>query len=337
MSPTEQRLYSASQIAKAGSILRDASSTPDKVEWALGVLDNFRALHVEPLNGFQNTLRARLKKLELENTIVAQRIKRKPTILEKLQRFKSMRLDQMDDIGGIRAIVSNIAELQNLRKLYTDGSHRLLHALQREDDYIASPKSSGYRGVHLVFRYQTKKEDKAGYNGLRIEMQLRTQLQHTWATAVETFEAFMGEKFKSSQGAQEWLDFFALVASAFALKEKQPPLPEHAEMTKAELAQKIKQQADELQVGLIMKSFSLAANNLAPRYRQKGGLALIIFDSVTKSANVTVYPKDKYELAYEAYIREEQRAARKAPVRWCWSRWIPSRNWKRPTRTTLHA
>lgn len=63
MSPTEQQLYSASQIAKAGSILRDASSTPDKVECALGVLDNFRALHVEPLNGFQNTLRARLKKL----------------------------------------------------------------------------------------------------------------------------------------------------------------------------------------------------------------------------------------------------------------------------------
>lgn len=181
--------------------------------------------------------------------------------------------------------------------------------LQREDDYIASPKISGYRGVHLVFRYQTNKEDKTGYNGLRIEMQLRTQLQHTWATAVETFEAFMGEKFKSSQGAQEWLDFFALVASAFALKEKQVPLPEHAEMTKAELAQKIKQQADELQVGLIMKSFSLAANNLAPRYRQKGGLALMIFDSVTKSANVTVYPKDKYELAYEAYIREEQRSS----------------------------
>ncbi len=312
MSPTEQRLYSASQIAKAGSILRDASSPPDKVEWALGVLDNFRALHVEPLNGFQNTLRARLKKLELENTIVAQRIKRKPTILEKLQRFKSMRLDQMDDIGGIRAIVSNIAELQKLRKLYTDGAHKLLHSLQREDDYIASPKSSGYRGVHLVFRYQTNKADKVGYNGLRIEMQLRTQLQHTWATAVETFEAFMGEKFKSSQGAQEWLDFFALVASAFALKEKQASLPEHAEMTKEELAQKIKQQADELQVGLIMKSFSLAANNLAPQYRQKGGLALMIFDSVTKSANVTVYHKDRYELAYEAYIREEQRSSQES-------------------------
>lgn len=90
----------------------------------------------------------------------------------------------------------------------------------------------------------------------------------------------MGGKFKSSQGAQEWLDFITLVTNTFALKEKQ---------------------ADELQVGLIMNSFALAANNLAHRYRQKDGLALMIFDSVTKSANVTVYNKDRYELAYEAY------------------------------------
>ncbi len=67
MSPTEQRLYSVSQIAKVGSILRDTSSSTDKMEWALGVLDNFRALHVEPLNEFQNTLRARLKKIGLSD------------------------------------------------------------------------------------------------------------------------------------------------------------------------------------------------------------------------------------------------------------------------------
>lgn len=61
-----------------------------------------------------------------------------------------------------------------------------------------------------------------------------------------------------------------------------------------------------------MKSFSLAANNLAPRYRLKGGLALMIFDSVTKSANVTVYHKDNYELAYEAYVREEARSSKES-------------------------
>ena len=122
----------------------------------------------------------------------------------------------------------------------------------------------------------------------------------------------MGEKLKSGQGAQEWLDFFALVASAFAIKEKQPPLREHAHLSPQELSRLIKKQADGLQVGLMMKSFSLAANNLAPRYRHKGGLVLMIFDAVTKSANVTVYHKDSYALAYEAYVREEQRSSQES-------------------------
>ena len=55
---------------------------------------------------------------------------------------------------------------------------------------------------------------------MRIEMQLRTRLQHLWAAAVEIFDAFMGENFKSSRGSQAWLDFFAL-----AHKEKHPVLP----------------------------------------------------------------------------------------------------------------
>lgn len=310
MSPTEQRLYSASQIAKAGKILKTITSfDSEQVAWALGVLDNFRALHAEPLNVFQNTLRKRLKYLGIKDVIVAQRIKRKPTILEKMQRFGSMRLDQMDDIGGIRAIVNSVSELQKLKDLYTQGSNKLLHSLHRVDDYISSPKSSGYRGVHLVFRYQTKNEAKIGYNGLRIELQLRTRLQHTWATAVETFEAFMGEKLKSGQGAQKWLDFFALVSSAFAIKEKQTPLSEHAPLSPQTLSRLIKQQADDLQVPFMMKSFSLAANNLDSRYRYKDGFVLMIFDAVTKSANVTVYRKEHYDLAYEAYVREEQRSS----------------------------
>lgn len=310
MSPTEQRLYSPSQITRAGKILRNlANSSEEELSWAFDVLDNFRALHVEPLNVFQNTLRKRLNKLSIKHYIVAQRIKRKPTILEKLQRLSSMRLDQMDDIGGIRAIVSNMSDLEKLKRLYSGENRRLLHTLHREDDYISHPKSSGYRGIHLVFRYQTQNKTKEGYNGLRIELQIRTQLQHTWATAVETFEAFMGEKFKSSQGNQAWLDFFALVSSAFALKEKLPTLPEHAHLSQQQIADKIKQQADELQLALVMKGFSLAANNLIHKYRRSGGVALMIFDASAKSANVTIYHKDAYKLAYDAYLSEEKRSS----------------------------
>ena len=44
-----------------------------------------------------------------KNAIVAQRMKRAPSISLKLQRFDGMRIACMQDIGGLRAIVSTVA------------------------------------------------------------------------------------------------------------------------------------------------------------------------------------------------------------------------------------
>ncbi|MBR2145465.1 MAG: hypothetical protein IJ956_07990, partial [Akkermansia sp.] len=80
-------------------MLRDIDQlSPADREWALGVLDNFRALHAMPLNTFQATLRQRIKRLGISDYIVAQRIKRKPTILDKLHRYADMQLKRMHDI-----------------------------------------------------------------------------------------------------------------------------------------------------------------------------------------------------------------------------------------------
>ena len=59
-----------------------------------------------------------------------------------------------------------------------------------ETDYVRKPKTSGYRGIHLVYRYHNDR--KTIYNGLQIEPQLRTRRQHAWATAVDT-RAFVEE------------------------------------------------------------------------------------------------------------------------------------------------
>jgi hypothetical protein len=40
------------------------------------------------------------------------------------------------------------------------------------------------------------------YNDLKIEMQLRSQYQHAWATAVETVGTFIGQALKSSIGPE---------------------------------------------------------------------------------------------------------------------------------------
>ena len=60
------------------------------------VLDDWRAAHRAVLNTFQAILRNRTRGKKI---IVAQRHKRKRTILDKLFRFPSMQLSRMDDVA----------------------------------------------------------------------------------------------------------------------------------------------------------------------------------------------------------------------------------------------
>jgi ppGpp synthetase/RelA/SpoT-type nucleotidyltranferase len=59
-----------------------------------------------------------------------------------------MTLSQMQDIGGCRAIVSSVADVRKLVRSYEKSD--IKHSLTQKDDYIVSPKASGYRGVHLI-------------------------------------------------------------------------------------------------------------------------------------------------------------------------------------------
>jgi len=76
--------------------------------------------------------------------------------------------------------------------------------------------------VHLVYEYGAS---KAEYHGLRIELQVRTQLQHAWATAVETMDLFSGSELKYGKGNQDVLRYFVLVSSLMAYEEDTAPVP----------------------------------------------------------------------------------------------------------------
>ena len=67
----------------------------------------------------------------------------------------------------------------------TAHGHRVRFVATWREQFFEVP--SGYRGVHLIYRYNSDR--KTEYNTLLIEMQLRSQLQHAWATAVETWPA----------------------------------------------------------------------------------------------------------------------------------------------------
>jgi ppGpp synthetase/RelA/SpoT-type nucleotidyltranferase len=107
-----------------------------------------------------------------------------------------MELARMQDIGGLRAVVSSLKKARDLEQNYRNSSFK--HELVGQRDYIARPSPSGYRSVHLIYRYRN---DRApDYNGLLIELQIGTRLQHAWATAVETMGTFLSYALKSSEG-----------------------------------------------------------------------------------------------------------------------------------------
>lgn len=187
----------------------------------LEVVNNWRSSHSYPMNTFQATLRKRAAKID-KSAIFATRIKRLESIQRKLQKREDMKLTQMQDIGGLRAILKDNEAVTALVEVYN--TKRLDHVQAKCNDYVAEPKPDGYRSVHLIYKYRGVGRTPH-YDDLKIEIQIRSLLQHAWATAVETVGIFTKQALKSSEGDEAWLRFFVLASSVFADFEKTAPVP----------------------------------------------------------------------------------------------------------------
>jgi putative GTP pyrophosphokinase len=297
--------YSRKDVNHAGEMLAGRlSGASADAEWASEVLSNWRACHAYPINTFQATLRQKLARID-PNALVAQRLKRTPSIIAKLQRFPGMQLSRMQDIGGLRAVVASMPLLRRLEAAYEKS--RFAHQLVGKKDYVAEPKGSGYRSVHLVYRY--RKESLTIYNGFQLEVQLRTRIQHTWATAVETAETFLNHALKSSQGPAEWLEFFSLAGSAFALVENCAPVPKHSPLSRTDTFRETLRQAQVLGVNVRLQAYSLAAKALREGAQSgKGpGYYLLNLRPAERKLSWTGFSKDRLDDATAAYHEAEAR------------------------------
>lgn len=227
---------------------------------ALQVLNNWRSAHAYPLNTFQMTLRSRARKVE-KNAIVAQREKRLDSIYRKLSSKKTMRMTQMQDIAGCRAVFEKLSNVYKLADIYI--KNKEYHKFRNNKDYISSPKPDGYRSFHLVYEYVGTENTKS-YTGLRIEIQLRTQMQHAWATAVEAVGIFTRQALKSNQGDEDWLRFFALMSSAIAAIERTPCVPETPTL-KSKLVDEIQHLADKLQARQMLRAYNTTLHTLGSK------------------------------------------------------------------------
>ena len=196
--------YSKGEVNRAGKVIAEdrTVTTPDDVDRlraAVEIVDWWRSEHAAPLNAVAVDLRHYVA--EVSELSVSQRLKRLPTIANKLVRLPTMRLATMGDIGGVRAVVPSqdaaYSVAQRLRKVWT---------IKRFSDYVAKPKADGYRALHLINQH----------HGHLIEVQIRTPLQDDWANGVEILSRSVAPDLKFGSGPAEMRRLLAQLASIYA-------------------------------------------------------------------------------------------------------------------------
>ncbi|MBU2477175.1 RelA/SpoT domain-containing protein [Candidatus Micrarchaeota archaeon] len=314
MNWTKPKGHSKEKVNSAGEILADEHNSLAEKDEAIEILSNWRACHSYPLHVFKIRLKRASKNVD-KTSLTAQRLKRVPSIIKKLKRRyhgkpATMKLSQMQDIAGCRAIMSDVSLARKLfEKHYLKGD--LKHKRVGIKNYIDNPKDDGYRSIHAIYKFFSDKGKKE-YNGLLVEIQIRSKLQHLWATAIETVDFFTRQAIKSNEGQEEWMDFFKLLSSAFAGIEKCPIVP-NTPTNKKELYSMIKEKERELNVIAKMKGWAEGIRVFEEASKSSVNLQYFLLELDVRAIeqnrsqiNVTAYTKDSEQLAIADYLLSEK-------------------------------
>jgi Region found in RelA / SpoT proteins len=300
--------YSKKAVSRAGDILISDSAELESLNEAIEVISNWRSSHGYPLQVIKNTLGNRAKRID-RSAIIAQRLKRLSSIESKLRRLDQTRLAGMQDIGGCRAILKTVKQVNELVSKYKEiknpaGRPTLIDS----DNYIEYPKASGYRGIHLIFKYQSLAPNCSVFNGHKIEIQLRSRIQHYWATAVETASSFLGESLKSDEGDERWLRFFALASSRLAFIEHSEIVP-NTPIDTDELLDELYKLWTELDVETFLSGCRVVTEKSGDGRYQKSHTFLLQLDSAEKVVYIYGYQKPELKRATEDYLAMEKEYA----------------------------
>jgi len=241
---------------------------------------------------------------------VGERLKRLPSIEAKLRRQAGMKLERMQDIAGLRAVVPDMATLRRLHAMYATGG--LAHELRSTHDYVQSPKDDGYRSIHLVYRYNSRRAPI--YNGLSVELQMRTRLQHAWATGVETVDIFAKQAIKAGNPDPKWAVFFRLASAAFALQEGTPQHKDFEGQSIEEISAQLADAEEALDVLFKLRGFRLAAKAIHGGDRSRAAYHLVVLNTATQMLRVTPFSEARLQEANESYAAVERLAALGEPV-----------------------
>jgi Region found in RelA / SpoT proteins len=299
--------FSRSKIEAAGKALAGTLTNVEEAVGVFAIAHNWRNAHVFPMRRVRYELGGLTRRANATGAITAARIKRMKSIRKKL-RETPLTLYQIQDIGGCRAIVGTVDQLRAIVRLYEQGQSR--HGIIKPWDYIDSPKPDGYRSYHLALKF-TGQGDEGVYNRQRIEVQIRTRLQHVWATAVEAVGVVRGEDLKGGKGNGDWLRLFALMSSEIAILELATTVPGIPE-SESERREELRHLNNKLAAADNLRCWNSAIRITDQISTSLSKFYVVQYDPDTQ--RVTVEPALRISQGYENLIQEEQGHERRDTV-----------------------
>lgn len=197
---------SKSKVDRAGlALAKDEYRSDDEYFELEEVFDEYRKSHLQPLTESTLELQHWLSVFDAPYYI-AQRLKRKPQIIRKLNRF-SVRLTQLQDIGGCRIIVESDRSVDTVLQFISEHIANQKHIrINRSTDYRAKGRDiTGYRAVHVILEVDQKK----------LELQIRSRVQHYWAESIERTSVIYGYHLKENEGDQAVIFYFKELSDIF--------------------------------------------------------------------------------------------------------------------------
>ncbi|QXP71267.1 hypothetical protein H0I29_04045 [Polaribacter sp. R2A056_3_33] len=203
--------YTGGDIKRLGTRIVESAGEINSKD--LTLLQDFRTSFSKPLTYTFNKI-ITIKNNVRQSAIVAFRLKRISTIINKAIREPDMNLFRMGDIAGIRLILENDREVYKALELIQEQFEQS----GKIRDYIENPKKIGYRGIHIYIK------DKD--SGKRIEIQIRTSSHHNWSTLVEITDLLYETRLKELgyDSDPKFSEFHSLMSSDKELTDDEADL-----------------------------------------------------------------------------------------------------------------
>ena len=290
-------IITKNQVRRVGENIKNDKATDEDYK----IISLWRSKHISIMTAMVNAINRKLNKHNLKAIIVARRLKRLSSIEFKLKRFSNMKFDTMQDIAGVRVVFKELPQVKKfqtlMEKTYLKGSRKF--KLIDTKDYIANPKKDGYRSIHQIFEYKDTSK-------MRLELQIRTQLQHYWATAVEVLGMKSKSKIKQGDGEEYYKEFFRLSSALFSCVENTARQKEYEILLKKDICEKIATLDKKHNILKNLSGLVVSGQNIENQANEKNYYFIVVLNFMTNTLRITGFKKQDFIEAKKFYDFYEQ-------------------------------